>query len=282
MIMAQEEDSSSYGNKLEVKLEAWKNGSLFKTVIMDTTTIYNKDSGAFYYPKQVLYKANTYDLLNQNKEDTFKLVITNKETGKIIRSKTLLTQNFDIKKPSGPSVGFTSEAPVSCQWTSAKNGKKHQLVIRFNYKEVKPGNTDTAYHYVDWIFGTLSSSDLSGGEIMTQSYTNSYFYDLLEQEIPVNTSLKRYVGKKGMSEKDYGAVEYIVYAASDDFSIYMDVAAPSTSIVQEKPPYTNITNESGYLSETATGIFASRYRKLKPFKLQETSIDELETINRGF
>ena len=41
--------------------------------------------------------------------------------------------------------------------------------------------------------------------------------------------------------------------AGDDLNTYMEVSAPSTGIVQEKPSFTNITN--------GIGIFSARYNQ---------------------
>ena len=50
------EDSSSYGNNLEVKLVEKNGTSVVQDIVFDTTSYYPKDSGLFYYPHQLLYK----------------------------------------------------------------------------------------------------------------------------------------------------------------------------------------------------------------------------------
>ena len=283
MIMAKEEDSSSYGPNLDVKVEDWFNNVRIKTFIFDTTTIFNKDTGLFYAPKQLLYKALTKGELN--KDHTYKLFITNTKSGKQILSQTNLVSQLLITKPGSAQkfIDFTSEVPGTVEWKSSKNGKKHQLMIRFNYKEIsKSGGTDTAYHYIDWLFAPLSSMSVIGNEPMGLQYVNSYFFDLLSQKIPIDNSVNRYVGKKGYSAVDFGAVEFVFSVAADEFSTYLDVSAPSTSVVQEKPDFTNITNGSGVVTDDATGIFSARYHQTRAFKFNELSSDKLKTINRGF
>jgi len=283
MLMAKEGDSSSYGNNLEVKVEDWFNNALVKTFVFDTTTIFNKDTGLFYAPKQVLYKANTKAQLN--KDHTYKLIVKNTVTGKEIRSQTVLVSPLVVTKPGSAQkfIDFTSEVPGSVEWKSSKNGKKHQLMIRFNYKEIsKSGGTDTSFHSIDWLFSPLSSISINGDEPMGLQYVNAYFFDLLQQQIPIDNNLNRFIGKKGYSSVDFGAVEFIFSVATDEFSTYLDVAAPSTSVIQEKPDYTNITNAEGVITNDATGIFAARFHQTRSFKLNELSSDKLKTINRGF
>lgn len=282
LLMAQEEDSSSYGAKLEVKVEDYYNNSLVKTFNFDTTTIFNKDTGLFYAPKQVLYKAVTYSQLN--KDHTYKLIITNKITSKQILSQTGLVSPLVIDKPKTTArIDFTSEIPGSVEWQSSKNGKKHQLLIRFNYKEIsKSGGTDTVYHSFDWLFAPLSSNSTIGNESMGLQYINSYFFDLATQKIPVDNSMNRYIGKKGYGADDIGAVEFIFSVAADEFSTYLDVSAPSTSVVQEKPDFTNITNSNGVITNDATGIFSARYHQSRSLRLNPNVLDKLKTMNLGF
>jgi hypothetical protein len=51
----------------------------------------------------------------------------------------------------------------------------------------------------------------------------------------------------------------------------MQVYEPSTSIVQEKPPYTNIEN--------GIGIFSARYYNYVRKKLHQETVSDLKNIN---
>ena len=52
-------------------------------------------------------------------------------------------------------------------------------------------------------------------------------------------------------ERYTGKIEIKVTSAATELNLFMQVYEPSTSIVQEKPPYTNIEN--------GIGIFSARY-----------------------
>jgi len=54
--IAKIEDSSSYKNDLEVVLEGWEGSTKKQTIVFDTTTISNKDTGTWYNPYMVVYK----------------------------------------------------------------------------------------------------------------------------------------------------------------------------------------------------------------------------------
>lgn len=252
--MSQVEDSSSYFNNLEVKIEEYKNGVITNSYYLDTTTIYNKESGQFYYPKQVLYKFNA--TLYENGE--YKLIIKNKLSGKLITSQTIMIHDFSITKPSSiQTANFTARNPIEVTWSSAKNGRRYQLNIRFHYKEINLSTNDTTNHYVDWLFAPIKSNDFEDEKEMETSYVGQGFYANLHYKIPYNLNVIRLSGK----------VDFIISVAGDDFSTYMEVSEPSTGIVQEKPSYTNINN--------GIGIFSCRYNKFRSINLSPYSIDSL-------
>ena len=146
-------------------------------------------------------------------------------------------------------MGFGTDGVTKVQWKSGKNGRKYQLMIRFNYKELATGSTDTVFKKLDWLFPSIRTENLAGDELMEMSYSNPYFYDLIKSKILVKPGIQRFFGKKGASDVDYGVIEFIFSVASDEFSTYLDVYEPSTGLVQEKPDYTNITADG-----TARGL----------------------------
>lgn len=233
--MAQYEDSSSYGNNLEVKMDEFVNDVVVNSFTFDTATIYNKEPGVFYAPNQVVYKCITYKQLHSGSE--YKLSIRNKKTGKIISSSTGLISSLTITNPyySGIYFDLPSSGKRIIEWKSSKNGKTYQLNLRFNYFE--DGNPK----FIDMKFPTQKSKNLDGGEILRVEFPSSFFFSTLRSNIPVVPGMIRKTGK----------VELTVAVAADDFSTYLDVNAPSGSIVQVRPEFTNISN--------GIGIFSARY-----------------------
>jgi len=267
LYMAQVEDSSSYNNKLDVKVEEWENNTMTNFWYLDTTTIYNKEPGIFYNPNQVLYKFNAS--LNENR--TYKLIITNQITGKQVTSETELVHQFSIIKPSVTKVNFTSSSAVDVLWYSTENGKRYQLNIRFNYKEVDPAfPTDTLTKYVDWLFAPIVTDNTISGKEIKSNYIGQSFYSNLYYKITTdpnyNPNAQRFPDNNAVSPRNY-SIDFIVSVAADDFNTYMEVSEPSNGIVQEKPSYTNITG--------GIGIFSSRYNVTKHFAgLNTPSLDD--------
>lgn len=274
LYMATIADSSSYFNDLEVSIEEWTvsppgdiNGTpqnYLNTIAFDTTTLYPKEAGQFYYPKQILYKAFTGGKLNTN--NIYLLKIKNKKTGKEISGRTILVNNYSITQPSN-SIDFTNlnpSSPARAKFKTGKNGRLYEARIRFNYKELETGNPDTAFKSFDWVLTTIKSTELTGGELLEITYSNKYFFTLLEKNLVKDPKFSRFAGK----------TDFIVSAAADEFSTYMDVASPSNSLIQEKPDYTNITN--------GIGLFSSRYEVKRSLKVLSTTIDTLKYLGYGF
>lgn len=249
---AKEEDSMSYYNDLEVKIDELKGTEVTNTFYFDTTTITNKDQGIFYYPEQTVY-ASRYIMPSDNSSKTYRLQITNKKTGKIITAETALIHDFAFSspRPGQPVIGFNSDFPQKIEWKSAVNGKRYDLSMRFWFEEVHKGSADTISRYVDWSLGAVKSSGILGGQSMELQYQPQGFFTVVNAKIP-------YKAGDAMSEDQVQSrlvnrMEVIFSVAGDDLNTYMEVNEPSSGIVQDKPDFTNIIN--------GIGLFSSRFTK---------------------
>jgi len=248
---AAEPDSNLYSYKLNVRLYSDN-----MSITFDTMTVHNKEGGIFYSPDMQVYYAVTKDLLND--EDKYFLEITNPVTGKVVTSSTSLIDGsrMSIDYPRN-KISFQTDKSI--EFKSIENGRLYDVNIRFNYKEVNVNTNDTTWHYVDWVLPSQTSLNLTGGESMYFLYSSSAFYSNLLQKIPVNNSVFRLTGN----------CDVIVSVADETFNVYMDVNTPSTSLVIDRPSFTNI--ENGY------GIFASRTYQVKTAPLTSQSIGILRT-----
>ncbi|TND04822.1 MAG: hypothetical protein FD123_3759 [Bacteroidetes bacterium] len=258
--MAQVYDSINYINSLNVNIEEWNNGNLLNTYVLQPDTTIIKDAGLFAYPNMVLYATLPTDTLD-NPTSTYKLVIRNSETGNEITAQTLLVGNFNITAPSGSTVNITklnASYKVTVGWNSATYGRVYQPAMRIFYNEVDINNVSSS-RLLEMQLGTEKSNGLYGGEPMDVSLEPGDFYRFLNNNIASNANILY---------RTFDHIEFIVYAGGDDLSTYIDVNAPSTSIVQEKPIYTNINN--------GLGLFSSRYSVIRaPYSVTPTTLDTL-------
>jgi hypothetical protein len=250
------EDSSSYKNALEIVLEGWDGNDMKQSFAFDTTSISNKDTGLWYNPYMVIYEGT--GIVNDDYE--YRLIITNTISGKVITSETKIVKDFFITKPNaGGKASFNRGYASKFFWKNAVNAMRYEPLIRFQYFEVPYGTTDTIPKYLDWPQGTWFADNTTGvGEIQV-FVSGDAFYENLDRRLD-----KSFVGHRLA-----GLVDYVVSAAGEEYDTYMKVNGPSTSLVQDRPEYTNIEN--------GIGLFSSRYKKLRT--LQLNPLTEQEIIN---
>jgi len=254
-VMAQNEDLSKYTDSLEIKMDELVNDNPVASFSFDTTTVYNKEAGIFYAPKQVLYRCYTLNMLKEGR--VYRLTIKNKNTGKIISSKTQLVNKFDITRPSSgqsmiefilPTATITGKSKV--EWMSAAGGKRYQVNMRINYYESLNDTSHYQLKHIDINLGTQKRTTMEGSTEMDIEYFGISFYESLKNNLAHNKpqpALPDYYRKTGK-------IEFIISVAADDLSTYIDVNEASNSIVQIRPEYTNITN--------GIGVFSARYNNM--------------------
>lgn len=260
LVIAQNPDSSNYAEKLDVKLKGKKGNNDLPEITLDTITIHNKLAGdsVFYFPSQLLY----YTTAALDPLATYQLVINRGD--KEVTASTSMVEPFSVSYPTN-RISFSATVPAQLRWGSAKNGKRYEVNLVFHYRELAPGSQDTINKTMNWYLGTSKSATLDGGEQLDVSYLGEEFYNRLGQELDDILNVKRWAGE----------VDVIVSAGGDQLSTFIDVNAPSNSIVQELPEYTNV--ENGY------GIFSSRRNATKTYRLAVQSETKLvENFDWGF
>lgn len=255
------EDSSSYKNNLEVTMEGWLAGEKVQTINLDTITISNKDSGTWYNPYMVVYKG----VGQLNEEYDYTLYIKNLKSGKEVTSATKLIHDFSFVKPNaGSKANFNVGYSSKFSWKNAVNAMRYEPVIRFHYYEVPLGTTDTIPKYLDWAQSIQYAVNTSGYGEVEISVSGDAFYTVVASKIEANFTGVRLAGK----------VDYIVSAAGVEYDTYLNVNGSSTSLVQDRPEYTNI--ENGF------GLMSSRYQKTRSLEMNPLTEQSLMAMNLSF
>lgn len=261
--MARIEDSSRYKKDLAVTVTAYnESNNEMGTYSFDAATIDNKEDGIFYNPYQQVY----YSVFEPNEDYRYDLLI--KVGDKEVRSTTPVVRAFSITSPSAGSkfINVRYNTSPSVEWNSARNGTRYEVVIRLNFRELWEGNPDTLNRHVDWFLGTKKAANDNGGIEMSAIYLGDAFYRWVEEQVPYkDPQLEAQVRNRFTRD-----LEFIIYAAADELNTYMEVNEPSSSIIQEKPEYTNI--ENGY------GLFSSRLRNSRPKNIHPETIQEIKTL----
>lgn len=265
LTFANDPDSLNYPYPLDVYIqEINANGDVVNTYEFDTTTVYDKEDGIFYSDEQYLYKYTATDpplgyevvtlgggfpvdtiRLWLNSENTYKLFIKNPASGKEITSETTLVSNFGLKLPFLNLTVITFEMePYSHKkitWQVPYNAGRFEVIMLFHYGEVRSG-ADTSYNYIE-----LSSNTITIEEGESESsiyYYDDTFFTSCDHLIPYADPLK----EAEILSRFSSFIEIKIAAAENNFAQYLEINEPSTSIVQDRPQFSNIENGIGIFS----------------------------------
>lgn len=249
LTMAKIPDSSQFIEKLVVTITE---ASTSNTYTFDTITISNKEDGVFYNPYQQLY----YHPFTPVPDSKYTLKLTYNDTE--ISSETYTIESFtfgDITKPGfAKAITFLYDQTNPVTWYRKDRAPRYDVTIRYSWKEVWEGQADTVYRSIDWFKATQKAT--SGEEVETY-YNGSTFFNALETYVPYDDAAM----EAKVLERYFGLVEFIVEAGGTELNTFMEVNEPSSSIVQDRPQYTNIEN--------GVGIFSARTKAIKYKKLSD-------------
>ena len=263
LITAKNPDSSNYSGKLDVRILEYSKGKASPDAIytLDTITIHNKAEGTFYAPHQKLYYTTadiqvgkTYELLIFKGNDTIKA-----------STSTVGGSPFEIATKSVDISMTTQNGKL--RWHESNHASIYNVILDFNYHEKLPGQDSTIQHMV-WKLGAFPSSQLKyENNGFTLTLNNKGFWN----ELALKLGSDSLVGTRYLDT--YPITVYIT-AGGKELHNYMEVNAPSSSIVQNIPEYTNL--------EGAYGIFSSRTTISSDIKISPLATYELFRRNWGF
>jgi hypothetical protein len=174
----------------------------------------------------------------------------------------VLPSMFTTGTPTIAYVDYhTLTAAPKIKFKSIANAKLYKVIMRFHYIDSLTDGSGNR-KYVDFNFTTQKSTTLNGGEELLVEFkpTVNEFYTNLASEI-----LKKPV--VNIKNRTCHYMEYIIYAGDENLNTFLQVNAPSTTIAQDKPYYTNING--------GVGIFASTSRSTITKELKDDFIDKI-------
>lgn len=259
---AQIKDSVQFVNALSVKLIKVSDGTVYN---LSPDNSIPKDAGTFYGPDQTnaIYSA-AIPLVTSS---AYKLVVKNNESGQEVTSQTELINHFDFTAPNPSTLQFSiinsfSQAfRFKVEWNTSKNARLYQLKIRFNY--IDSTTSGNIAQYIDWVFPIQTTERLDGSEKLSVDFRGQDYLQFIGNKLCNGCSTpSNLIARRATN------TELLVSAGSDDLNTYMQVNAPSTGIIQDKPEFTNINN--------GLGLFTSRYNRAAFSKpLATTTLDSL-------
>lgn len=259
--------------------------SLKKEIVL-TETVVTTESGTFSSSQRLW---QTTDKLYSTGD--YKLTITNLSTNAVYTAQTTV---IDSVKPFGsqqpmpflyipsqpltyPMHGSYPANPISTdkpkyvnydvptatyaiKFRTIPNARLYGVVMRFHYIDsLLSGGVST--DYVDYNFTTSKSSDLLGGTMLESfTFTGDAFYKNLAAGMAKKSSAN-------VRNRRSFYMEFIVTAGAENLNEFLQINAPSATIAQDKPIYTNING--------GVGIFSSRSVSIATKDLWNDFIDKI-------
>lgn len=249
---AQIYDSLYYFDKITVDLEEYFKGRKINTWRLDTTTAIPRDlNGDLSAPKQLLYVVNH----PVNPENIYKLVITNKETGRVVTAETNVVGETMITSPSTQELNITNATSNSIKWNDASNASAYIIMQTFNYLE---RDKTTGVTTLKSLHRTVTPSPITSNSFQ---YVPSALYDFICTSIEVDNTVDRYLIVDS-------CVCLELWAVNDTYYNYVRTSSITSSVVMDHLVYTNVACED---DDLVAGFFGSRQSAYKNYRLNPNS-----------
>jgi hypothetical protein len=266
-------DSSEYDDsEIETKVvQQLHDGEVVQEFELTSVTVANKSiDGIFYGPEQTLYyfippasglfladEYRIYVKFTDGHEVSGTTNVVNYSSFSWIAPQQ--ETNLNMASPSSQNGGIQYVDPVSVRWGAARNASVYSVVLRFHYTEEIYDNVthsgtplSSTPKYIDYSIGTKSAEGVAAGETMKIEFRGEDFYSFVVNNIDVNPYARRILGRydNALDQERTECFDVIMTIGNEQLSSYIEVNSPATTIVQERPVYTNIDN--------GLGLFASR------------------------
>ncbi len=274
--MAKVADSVNYKpGELRVSLEHYNNGvksaaaglSSNASEIVFRDSIITTASGAFSTTQRVYVTNERLKTFG-----TYKLIVKNLNSNSVYSAKSLVIDSVSAKSfppfsepyyPVQPGLYNPDDSNndnvvfmnynkpnniYGFKIVSIANAKIYQTSMRIHFRDTVSGGYG-AKNYMEYVIGSFEMSEVKAGEKISFSFKGSSLYEGLKTDLGKRAlaSPSGIVGRRPLF------VDMICTCVSQDYADYLQYSAPSQTIAQDKPLYSNFENG-------AYGLFAFRSR----------------------
>ncbi len=286
--MAKVADSVNYkAGELRVSLEHYNNGVKSASAgftptspseIIFRDSIITTASGAFsttqrvYVTNERLKTFGTYKLtvknLNSNSEYSAKTFVIDSVSGKSFPP--FKEPYYPVTPGSFPindDVAYLNYSKPSALYglrvVSIPNVKIYQTSMRIYFQDSVVGGYGLK-NYMEYVIGSFEMSEVKAGEKVNFSFTGNSLYEGLKTDL----SKKSLAAPSSIVGRRLLFIDMICVCVSQDYVDFLQYSAPSQTIAQDKPLYSNFENG-------AYGLFAFRSRCLVRKELSGAFINEI-------
>ena len=278
--LAANSDNFNYkDSELEVTIEEYSGETWVKAhVLTRTEDEVIKSEGVFDNTGNVLYKFIEPAI---NESNTYKLKVVNKVLDKVVRAETDIVNNY---KSGGSVRGFTfwtgrQYATQEISLVVGNNVGRVEAILNFNYTEhyTTASGLPPVDKTITMSLGEKEATSSAVTQLLEWEMKGENFYQKVEDAVALPSDVP-FFSHRLVNDM---SIDYKI--AGTELSTFMKVAAPSNSVNQDKPAYTNVENGIGIFSSRTTMIEVPA--DVSPsFAVNVTSntIDKLASLGLGF
>lgn len=241
-----------------------------------------KDQGIFDNSVNVLYKFNA----SINRDYKYKVIIINTETEKEVTTEAKIVGSTVVSAPStntkfqfwNGTVASGNPLNKSFSVTTGADIGRVGMVVKFNYTEFYTNGMDSTVHSVIMTLGDVQTTSPIANQSLDWVLKGETFFENVSAGVSLPSSISYF------SHRRLDNISLDFSLAGTELSTYMEVTAPSSSVNQDKPGYTNVNN--------GLGIFSSREKinwvsvidpvASNQINIQNSTILKLQNLGLGF
>lgn len=244
--------------------------------LVDTVIENKSDQGIFYAPAHQMWYFIPEGGLNTDAEYDLSIDIASDEDEVRSTTNMIAQQIGNITQPPPgvnnfklgfASPGFVTTYPdITFKWSSTAGASRYDITVFIHVTErvwndlAHTDLLEERERVVEWNVGTLNTDDDEGGEVLQKEVSGSRFYSTLATQLEADPYITRVLGVWDEQVQIARAVDFVLTIANEELSTYLEVNAPVTGVIQERPEYTNISGGLGLFAARATqGVYGIGY-----------------------
>lgn len=244
--------------------------------LVDTTIENKSDQGIFYAPAHQMWYFVPVGGLNTDAEYDLSIDIASDEDEVRSTTNMIAEQIGNITQPPPgvnnfklgfASPGFVTTYPdITFKWSSTAGASRYDITVFIHVTErvwndlAHTDLLEERERIVEWNIGSLNTDDDEGGEVLQKEVSGSRFYSTLATQLDADPYITRVLGSWDEQVQIARAVDFVLTIANEELSTYLEVNAPVTGVIQERPEYTNINGGLGLFAARATqGVYGIGY-----------------------
>jgi hypothetical protein len=165
------------------------------------------------------------------------------------------------------NIGFATTYPdVSFKWSSTSGGFRYEPQLVVHYTEhlwADDAHTQlvsTTEKSLSWALGAVDANSEAGGQLLTKSINGERFFSTLASQLEAHPRITRELGVWDDQVQIARAFDFVLSVANEELAIYLDINAPVTGIIQERPEYTNLVGGLGlFAARSSQGVYGIGY-----------------------